>query len=56
MARSNKPTSVIPEEKEKEIRKKIINCGLSQTELIETWASASHLESRTTAVELTDQN
>jgi catalase-peroxidase len=36
------PTSVIPEEKEKEIRKKIINCGLSQTELIETaWASAS---------------
>lgn len=35
-------TSVIPEEKEKEIRKKIINCGLSQTELIETaWASAS---------------
>lgn len=36
------PNSVIPEEKEKEIRKKIINCGLSQTELIETaWASAS---------------
>ena len=36
------PTSVIAEEKEKEIRKKIINCGLSQTELIETaWASAS---------------
>ncbi len=36
------PTSVIPEEKEKEIRKSIINCGLSQTELIETaWASAS---------------
>ena len=36
------PTSVISEEKEKEIRKKIINCGLSQTELIETaWASAS---------------
>ena len=36
------PTSVIPEEKEKEIRNKIINCGLSQTELIETaWASAS---------------
>ena len=36
------PTSVIPEEKEKEIRKRIINCGLSQTELIETaWASAS---------------
>ena len=35
-------TSVIPEVKEKEIRKKIINCGLSQTELIETaWASAS---------------
>jgi catalase-peroxidase len=37
-----KPTSVIPEEKEKEIRKRIINCGLSQIELIETaWASAS---------------
>ena len=36
------PTSVISEEKEKEIRKRIINCGLSQTELIETaWASAS---------------
>jgi catalase-peroxidase len=36
------PTSVIPEEKEKEIRKRIINSGLSQTELIETaWASAS---------------
>ena len=36
------PTSVIPEVKEKEIRKSIINCGLSQTELIETaWASAS---------------
>ena len=36
------PTSVIPEEKEKELRKSIINCGLSQTELIETaWASAS---------------
>ena len=34
------PTSVISEEKE--IRKRIINCGLSQTELIETaWASAS---------------
>ena len=36
------PTSVIPEEKEKEIRKRLINSGLSQTELIETaWASAS---------------
>ena len=36
------PTSVIPEEKEKGIRKSIINCGLSQNELIETaWASAS---------------
>jgi catalase-peroxidase len=37
-----KPTSVITEEKEKEIRNRIINCGLSQIELIETaWASAS---------------
>ena len=36
------PTSIIPEEKEKEIRKRLINSGLSQTELIETaWASAS---------------
>jgi len=36
------PTSIIPEAKEKKIRKSIINCGLSQKELIETaWASAS---------------